>query len=443
MAQVFVNLPAPSSNGAGAPVDVSSFGPIKTMTLAGGADCVVTIEMSNDPGAINWAPVWVFNQSGTKTLEVAAHFMRAVVQQYKSGTPVVDVGGTNEGASFVQLVAPAGDGVGAPVDVSALGIFRTVHVGAPFRGQCNIEVSEDGTNWATAFSFQHADQTSLVIAAQFMRVRRNGVPALNPGLPIVYVGCTDQISGDRGVAISAGTQSVGTGTVAFANSNGITFGMSGSSQVTASFDGIRSVSAGTAVALGPGISFLNGNGITFGVTGSTITGSVQTAGGTASGVGISAGTQVATTGAVQFLDSNGISFGMSNSSQVTATFAAIKQLSAGTVAFTNGSLSIANSNNVSFGIAGSTLTASVFQPAVNRVVGFTATGGEGDTTVTFAPALGSTNYSVFGQLNGVSEIFGLDIPSGTANRSVSAFKISPTATMASGDAIAFFLFQST
>jgi len=41
-------------------------------------------------------------------------------------------------------------------------------------------------------------------------------------------------AGGGGVAISAGTQSVSTGTVAFANSNGVTFGMSGSSQITAS-----------------------------------------------------------------------------------------------------------------------------------------------------------------------------------------------------------------
>lgn len=41
--------------------------------------------------------------------------------------------------------------------------------------------------------------------------------------------------GAGGVAISAGTQSVSTGTMVFSNSNGISFGMSGSSRITASY----------------------------------------------------------------------------------------------------------------------------------------------------------------------------------------------------------------
>lgn len=51
--------------------------------------------------------------------------------------------------------------------------------------------------------------------------------------------------GGGGAALSAGTQSVSTGTVNFANSNGITFGMSGSNQITASHNGITSQSAQT------------------------------------------------------------------------------------------------------------------------------------------------------------------------------------------------------
>lgn len=45
--------------------------------------------------------------------------------------------------------------------------------------------------------------------------------------------------------VSAGTQSVSTGTVVFANSNGITFGMSNSNQITASHNGITSQTAQT------------------------------------------------------------------------------------------------------------------------------------------------------------------------------------------------------
>jgi fibronectin-binding autotransporter adhesin len=51
-----------------------------------------------------------------------------------------------------------------------------------------------------------------------------------------------------GVAISAGTQSVSTGTVNWANSNGITFGMSGSSQITASYNSTQFAGTGTTFA---------------------------------------------------------------------------------------------------------------------------------------------------------------------------------------------------
>jgi len=120
------------------------------------------------------------------------------------------------------------------------------------------------------------------------------------------------------IQIAAGTQTASSGTVSFANSNGITFGMSGSSQVTASADYVRSISAGTTNATGNQIVFSNGNGVTFGANGATITASVSPTGGAAI-QGISAGTQLATSGTVVFSNSNGVTFGMSGSSVVTAT----------------------------------------------------------------------------------------------------------------------------
>jgi hypothetical protein len=71
--------------------------------------------------------------------------------------------------------------------------------------------------------------------------------------------------------ISAGTQSVSTGTLNFADSNGVSFGMSGSSQVTVSVAAVKTISAGTTNLVGPGVSFANSNGLAFGVNGSTIT----------------------------------------------------------------------------------------------------------------------------------------------------------------------------
>ena len=118
-------------------------------------------------------------------------------------------------------------------------------------------------------------------------------------------------------ALSAGTQLATSGAVVFANSNGITFGMSGSSQVTASVAAAPvNFSAGTTSNNLANVVFSNSNGVSFGLNGSTITAS---AAGGAGGVAIAAGTQTGSTGTVVFSQSNSIAFGMSNSSVVTAS----------------------------------------------------------------------------------------------------------------------------
>lgn len=77
-------------------------------------------------------------------------------------------------------------------------------------------------------------------------------------------------------SIAAGTQTANTGTVVFSNSNGITFGMSASSIITASINGIVSLSAGTSNATGAQVVFSNSNGISFGANGATITAAMPT-----------------------------------------------------------------------------------------------------------------------------------------------------------------------
>jgi hypothetical protein len=171
---------------------------------------------------------------------------------------------------------------------------------------------------------------------------------------------------------------------------------------TAGLNAIKTVIAhGGVTATGPSISFQDGNGVTFGVVGNTITASVQTVGGTATGVAISAGTELATTGAVVF----------------------------------------SNSNNITFGMHLSTVTASAYQAPILKPVGYTAAGGETDFSVTF-PSVGSTDYSVYPALNGVSMIVGLDLPAGGANRANTAFRVVPTAGLQAGDQLAFLLVKT-
>lgn len=193
----------------------------------------------------------------------------------------------------------------------------------------------------------------------------------DPELGLFFAPPAGAGAGDGYNIISAGTQQAGTAaTVRFADSNGITFGMSNSSVVTASYtQSTHSHSAetfiggiqgsGASVATSGTVQFANSNGITFGLNGQTITAAhnglttaalsnhshgnptlalTNLSGTTASasdgftlslsagagGAGdgyniIAAGSQTAgTTGTIKFADSNGITFGMSLSTQITA-----------------------------------------------------------------------------------------------------------------------------
>jgi hypothetical protein len=144
-------------------------------------------------------------------------------------------------------------------------------------------------------------------------------------------------------AVSAGTTQVSRGTVVFSNSNGLSFGMSGSTvtgsytvpTVTAGSDtlGISNLgnTAGTSgVVSGDQVRvlFAGGNNVTLSqsVNGASATITISGANTVAQTtqtqnvVVPAAGTQTATSGTVVFSNSNGIAFGMSNSSVITASY---------------------------------------------------------------------------------------------------------------------------
>lgn len=190
MANQFVSIPVPAANGSGAAVDMSTFGLQKTISVCGPYDAAVTIEISNQLVPTRWAALMTFNNPDGIVMDVACRWMRATVQRYKSGTPVCDVGGDDSGALFATFVPTAGDGVSPAVDVSLLGPFKTVTVGGPFSGTVQLEVSEDGiTNWSQiGFGFPNPGYQTMAFTAHFMRVVRQGVNPLSPGLPLVDIG---------------------------------------------------------------------------------------------------------------------------------------------------------------------------------------------------------------------------------------------------------------
>jgi hypothetical protein len=206
MANQFASLPAPAGNGSGAPVDVSTFGGLKTISYANNGfrfPATVTIEFSNEFVPTNFTPLKVFGIPGEVSIPVAAHWMRATVSNYRGGgAPVVSVGGDDAGTQFSTLTATAGNGNGAGVDVSDLEAFKTIHVATAFRGVLNIEASEDGgVSYSTVCSFYGPGYRTLVFTAEFMRVTRAGVPGNSPGLPIVNVGASAGAGASSGITV--------------------------------------------------------------------------------------------------------------------------------------------------------------------------------------------------------------------------------------------------
>lgn len=127
--------------------------------------------------------------------------------------------------------------------------------------------------------------------------------------------------------------------------------------------GALAASAAGGVVSSGSLSFANSNGVSFGIAGQTITASA--APGPSAGIGaVSAGTQLATSGTIVFANSNGVSFGMSGSSQLTASVAAAAEtpfgISAGTQSVSTGTLLFANANGISFGMSGSSQVTAKF-----------------------------------------------------------------------------------
>jgi len=285
MANQFFNLPAPTplGNGQGAAVDFSTFGNLKSIVVSGDATANISIEMNNDPAqAGSWQSIYSAQNTGGTTVLVACRWLRMNVSGYNytfGGTPVVNIGGTDDGTQFVALPVPADNSAGAPVSTAALGLFKSIQVANAFRGTVVVEFSEDGTSdWAPAASFGNPGTQSNTYAADFMRARRTGVPGINPGTPICNVGATSGGSGGGGSGPTGPTGPQGvTGPTGPAGVTGPSGGPTGPAGPT----GPGGASGGPTGPTGPtGTAGTNGTNGTNGATGPT--GAAGGAGGTGS-----------------------------------------------------------------------------------------------------------------------------------------------------------------
>jgi hypothetical protein len=279
-------------------------------------------------------------------------------------------------------------------------------------------------------------------------------------------------AGDGVNIIAAGTQTAATtGTVLFSNSNNVSFGMSNSSRVTASF--AVNVSAGTTSTNISALTFSNSNGVSFGINGGVVTASAAAA----ANINLSAGTTSNNLSAFVLSNSNNVSFGLQGSTvTATATFAQSNQafsaaggssafqtlifansfgvsfsnsngsvvgsiassltainVSAGTTSNNLSALTFSNGSNVSFGLNGSVLTASVASSltAINVSAGTTS---NNLSAVTFSNANGISfglNGSVVTASHATS-LTAVNISAGTTSNNLSALVFSNAGNVSFG-----------
>ena len=284
--------------------------------------------------------------------------------------------------------------------------------------------------------------------------------------------------GGGGAALSAGTQSVSTGTVAFANSNGITFGMSGSNQITASHNGLT-----TAMQSGASANFAATGFTTTTGAGAVIAGTHDTAGlklavpaflTTAQAPGAYLTTARASNDAIGLnsaITQNGVSM-TANSSGLSLNFPAFlttaaqsghshgnptlaltnlsgttasasngltlslsaagggvtnqtgPNIAAGTQTATSGTVVFANSNEVTFGMSGSSQITASFNP-IN--IGMSTDGNTAGTTGTVDGAgaqflfAGGNNITLSQSVNGKSHTLSIVAAAGGAGVTHNAF----------------------
>lgn len=199
-----LNLPVPAADGSGAWVDVSSIGPERTISIDVGANFEgeLFVDAACTAGAApidpaQFTPVVRFDSTTQRktTILLACNFLRVrrrFTRPENPTVPVVNVGGDAAGASvFGVLAVTAGDGLGAPFDISAGGEVLTVLTAGNFDRAAYIEGSQDaGATFARIEDFGkfEAAQGKTAICI-FERIRVASEKSRSGDSPIVMVGC--------------------------------------------------------------------------------------------------------------------------------------------------------------------------------------------------------------------------------------------------------------
>jgi hypothetical protein len=184
MANIFLDLDL-----GGAPSDASALGKTKTVNATGSFSGQLVLE-ANCGG--EWGEVLRFNKAGNQTIDAALKELRVNASGINGTVTQVTVSAADTGAKFVELPAD-----GTPVDVSALGTFKTVIVIGSINGQLKVQISDDGVAWTDWQAFPNSTVESAEVVTQFMHVDYSGA-----GVPDVCVGAINE-SSDAAAPITA------------------------------------------------------------------------------------------------------------------------------------------------------------------------------------------------------------------------------------------------
>jgi hypothetical protein len=217
-----------------------------------------------------------------------------------------------------------------------------------------------------------------------------------------------------GVAVSAAGSSQSNGNVVFSNSNGLAFGMNGSTITGSYSQSAQAFSASGGSSTFSTLGFANSNGVTFSNSAGSVVASYNST--SAAGQGTTfAGTNISASMTLNTAGLNLALSGVAGGGGGAALSAAGNSVSNGTVVFSN-------ANGVSFGMAGSTITASASGAGASATVNIQSQStGQSSSSAYALSNLAFAGYGIIsvGNSGGTIQISG---PATTnfANLSVSA-----------------------
>ncbi|MBE3086929.1 MAG: hypothetical protein IMZ64_12020, partial [Bacteroidetes bacterium] len=264
-----------------------------------------------------------------------------------------------------------------------------------------------------ATSFVNVSDTHNIYFANSLGSNITWGSATSSNATYIYATAGGGSGGAGAVTFSAGAYSASLASLVFSNSNGLGFGLNGST-----LTGSYTVPSGA-------ISFNDAGGITWGTaSGSNSTITVVTASVNPAGGGAGTGTTVGATNGTQIkMTLNGTGLNMSVPAYLTTAAQAVT-FSAGANSGALSSLVFSNSNGVGFGLNGSTITASYTVPGVTVF--------SNDNSVTFG-LTGSTLTANFSQSThshaGVGSVYYNDTNGVTFGASTSGSSTTITASI--------------